>query len=296
MEQSKERKSSRPENSRPDHRYARLFLISSVLFFAAMNLVYAAYRPYFELSSSSAFFAVATFFLFSLGVAFLAASAFFYLRTESRRPDALEDNSRIKKTVGAVVAEAISQKWKNLAVVAVIYALVFSFLDGVLIYQPGVDFATVYGISNPQMVVETCCGPPTYVPVGLVYFPAQHFGLQLIPASIAIMLCISLLVGVNVALMFLSVEKSRPLKNLQKNAGSLGGSIGAVFGIFAGCPTCAAAFFLSMIAGSGATAFSFTISEFQPLILLLSIPLLIASIIWQSKCIETILSGCAIKA
>ena len=173
-------------------------------------------------------------------------------------------------------------------------------MDAILIYQPTVDFPSAYGVANPSAFVETCCGPPGYIPVGLVYFPAQHFGIQLIPISVLIMVLVSLLVGVNVSLIVVSVRKTRSLKQESKvspqfrKSSLMGGALGAAFGLFAGCPTCAAVFFLSMIAGSGATAFSLVISQYQPVIIVLSIPLLLGSIFWQAKSIRTILLGCTV--
>jgi hypothetical protein len=71
--------------------------------------------------------------------------------------------------------------------------------------------------------------------------------------------------------------------------------LGAAFGLFAGCPTCAATFFISMIAGTGATALSTLISSYQPLVVAVTVPLLFFSIFWQAKSIGIILQGCNSK-
>ncbi len=214
----------------------------------------------------------------------------------------MDSKSRVMKSLGTTVAETIFQNGRIISIASIVYGAIFAFLDGILIYQPSVNFASAYGITSPSFVVEYCCGPPGYVPAGQAYFPAEHFGIQLIPASILMMLLVSTLVGVNVAFLITSIRSSQPMRNLQIFGSSaslnrtsfLGGAAGATFGVFAGCPTCAAAFFLSMIAGSGATAFSLTISEFQPVIILVSIPLLFGFIIWQARGLRKILTGCSI--
>ena len=262
-------------------------------------MIYAENKSDFQTSSASPYYPQFTFVLLVFGAVFVLVSAFSFLSTEAKRSPAIDSNSRVTEGIGAIIAKTIFQSRKLIALVSVVYAIIFAFLDGILIYQPTVNFTLSYGVSSPSIVIENCCGPPGYVPVGLAYFPAQHVGVQLIPISILIMILVSLLVGINVALLITSVEKSRPIK-LQKSSAHggkspiLSGVIGAVFGVFAGCPTCAAAFFLSMIAGSGATVFSLAISEFQPVIILVSIPLLIASILWQARSIRTILLGCKV--
>jgi hypothetical protein len=292
---------SRELKRKPSFISSWITLLVSLSFFTGLNLVYAENKPAFELSSSSAFYADLTLVLLLVGVAFLCASVFLFLRVEIRNHPIIDSNSRVSYSVGGIIAETIFRNRKLIALVAIVYGVVFALLDGILIYQPTVDFATVYGVTNPSTVVETCCGPPGYVPVGLVYFPLQHLGLQLIPMSLLIMILVSVLVGVNVSLLIASIEKSRPLTTMNPNAPStranssfLGSAVGAVFGVFAGCPTCAAAFFLSMIAGSGATAFSLTISQFQPVIILVSIPLLFGSIAWQARSMKKIMLGCSL--
>lgn len=282
---------------------SEFFIALALVFFTAMNIIYVENRSVFQTSNgSSSFYPDVTLLLLLVGVAFLATGAASFLRIEAKQPIGAESDSIFSKSIGGIVADTVSKYGRIVIVVAAIYGAIFALLDGILIYQPTVNFASVYGFSSPGVVVADCCGPPGYVPVGLMYFPAEHLGIQLIPISVLIMILVSLLVGVNAALLLASVEKSRPLK-LQKRTGVtvgsggssfLSGVLGAAFGVFAGCPTCAAAFFLSMIAGSGATAFSLIISEFQPAIILISIPLLFGSILWQAKSIRKVQLGCPI--
>jgi len=292
--QSEKEEKNSAVSRRPSYLPSEISLLVALLFFTTVNLIYAENKSDFQTSSGSAYYPELTLVFLVLGAAFLTVSIVGFLRIESRKPLTIDNQSRLRKSLGAIVAEAIFQNRSVLTLIAVGYGMVFAFIDGILIYQPTIDFGTNYGVTVPTYVVENCCGPPGYVPVGLVYFPAQHFGIELIPLSLMIMVLVSVLVGVNVALLLESVRKSKPMK-MQKSGNSfVGGIIGAAFGVFSGCPTCAAAFFLSMIAGSGATAFSLTISELQPAIILISVPLLFFSIVWQARSIRTILLGCKI--
>jgi hypothetical protein len=289
------------EKSRPRYLVSEVSLLIALFFFTGLNILYAENKSDFQTSTGSAFYPDLTLLLLILGAAFLTLSSFSFLLVETKRPTQIDARSRVSKTTGAIIADSIFQNKRVITVVAIVYGGIFAFLDGILIYQPSVDFASAYGFSSPAVVVENCCGPPGFIPAGLAYLPAQHFGIQIIPISIVIMILVSLLVGMNVALLITSVKKSREVNQPQKANGPflangrsfLGGAFGAVIGVFAGCPTCAAAFFLSMIAGSGATAFSLAISEFQPVIVLVSIPVLLGSILWQSRSIGKMFSGCS---
>jgi len=280
---------------------AKLSLASALSFFIALNVVYAENKSAFLTSNSSPFYPILSLVLLCSGLILILCGALSFLEAERKRPVSVDGKSRVIWSIGRIISGAFFQHGRIIAISGIVYGAFFAFVDGILIYQPTVDFHSAYGFASPAALVETCCGPPGYIPVGLVYFPAQHFGIQLIPMSAAIMVLVSLLVGVNVSLIVMSVRRTKSLK-LESTSDSpqlpkssfMGGALGAVFGLFAGCPTCAAVFFLSMIAGSGATAFSLVISQYQPVIIALSIPLLLASIIWQAKSIRTIMLGCSV--
>jgi hypothetical protein len=292
--------SSGRENFRVSYFTAELFLILSLFCFTGLNLVYGENRAEFQTSGGSPLFPDVTLALLVFGSIFVVMSFRSFLLVQKKKLPVVDARSRIVKNLWTIIAETIFQNRKAISLVATIYAVIFAFLDGILIFQPSVDFVSAYGYSSPAFVLENCCGPAGYVPVGLAYFPAQHFGIQLIPISLLIMLLVSILVGINVAFLISSVRSSQPIRSSSNQGGHsglsrnsfFGSTVGAVFGVFAGCPTCAAAFFLSMIAGSGATAISITIAEFQPVIILVSIPLLVGSIFWQTKSLQKILLGC----
>jgi len=295
------RKSGEAGLLRSKYWLSEISLLLALISFTGMNIIYAENKIDFQTTGLSPFYPDLTLSFLILGSLLVCLSAIYYLWVEARKPIEIGKDSRMRRGIGGIVAEAIFQSRRTISAVVIIYGLVFAFLDGILIYQPTVNFAYIYGVANPTAFVENCCGPPGYIPVGLIYFPAQHFGIQLIPLSILTMILVSSLVGVNVAMLISSIEKSKLLR-VNKGTGSsivgkrsiLGGAVGAAFGVFTGCPSCAAAFFLSMLVGTGATAFSLTIGKLQPVIILLSIPLLFASIIWQARGIRTLLLGCTI--
>ncbi|MDA4130917.1 MAG: hypothetical protein OK457_09115, partial [Thaumarchaeota archaeon] len=261
----------------PNFLVTKISIISGLGVFTLVNLLYAFNKSSFLSGDSRPILPIFSLFLFALGAGFMALGAISYLRTERGTAPSVDAESRLRWRLGKIISEALFLHKKLFVISAALYAVFFAFIDGIFVYQPSVDFASQYSISSPKAFVEYCCGPPGYVPVGLVYFPAQHFGIQLIPISVFTLVLVSTLVGFNVSLLYSAVKQTSFSKNpsgLTSSGTKFVGALGAGLGLFAGCPTCAAAFFLSMIAGSGATAFSVIISQYQPLIIGLSLPLL----------------------
>ena len=291
--------SANPDLSKtaPNFSVVNLSVITALALFIVVSLVYTANSQAFLSANSSTMLSVVSLILVLGGVFSLAWGALSYLRIEQRIIPSKDGQSKIQWRTGKIISDAFFQNKKIVILSAVIYGLFFAQIDGILVYQPGVDFASQYLVSTPSSFVEFCCGPPGYVPVGLVYFPAQHLGLQLIPISILTMILVSVLVGLNVSLLYSSIKQTRTDRYLTPSPGSgkkfATGALGASLGLFAGCPTCAAAFFLSMIAGSGSTAFSAVVSQYQLLIVGLSIPLLFFSIVYQARNLKDFLTGCS---
>ena len=281
---------------RPNYSAAKWLLVLGLVLLITNNLFYGANSVEFFHIGAPAYFVFTSLFLILFGSAAFGFSAFSYLRIAKTLSMEIDSNSKqVKWPLGRIVSEAFFREWKLLLVSAVLYAVLFAFLDGILVFQPGVNFQNSYGASTTSFLVTTCCGPTGYVPVLLMFFPSLNLGLQLIPFSGLIMLLISALVGLNIALLSTAVKKSRTqLSTVRSGKGLLGSSAGAVFGLFAGCPTCAAVFLFTLIAGSGATAASLFLSQFQPLFVFLSVPLLLASMVWQAKSIRRLLVGCAV--
>ena len=286
-----------PDERPKTYSVPKLAVVSGAAFVAAGNLFYLMNIDRFYNFPPSLVYPIVSLIFVSLSAISLAVATISYLRIESKiSPVEDEDSKVVNWRIGRIVADAFFGEKKIVVPATVLYALLFALLDGILIYQPGVNFSVAYGLSGPTWRIVACCGFPGYVPVGLLYLPAQHIGLQLIPLSIMIMTLVSTLVGLNLSLLYKAFRQLRS-ENVSSSGkkGITPGAFGVLFGLFAGCPTCAAAFFLSMMAGTGATAFSVLIAEYQPLIIALTVPLLLASIYWQAKSIRTLLQGCALS-
>lgn len=274
----------------------KLSLILGLMILITNNLFYAANRAEFYSIDSPVFFALTSLVLLLCGSAAIGFSAFAYLKAAQKLPPEVDPGSkRVRWPVSRIVSDAFFKERRLVVVGAILYAVLFAFLDGILVFQSGVNFPNSYGVSGASFLVTKCCGPTGYVPVLLLFFPAQNFGVQLIPFSGLIMLLVSTLVGVNVALLYVAVKQTRSQMSSGGRAkGLLGSATGAMFGLFTGCPTCAAAFFLSTVAGSGATIASVFLSQYQPLFVVLTVPLLLASVLWQAKSIRRLFVGCAV--
>ena len=159
------------------------------------------------------------------------------------------------------------------AVAAVAYAMAYLFFSSVIVYQPTVDFQSVYGVSGPALDAAGCCGSPGTVPALVVYLlPQAHLALQILPLTAFFAVVIPILVGLNVTF------ASHSLRNgtLRRRAGWVG-SVGVLVGLFTGCPTCAGFFLAGAVGGLGATTLAIALAPYQTLLVLVSVPLLLAS-------------------
>ena len=283
---------------RPNYTLTKVSFALGIVLLTAIDFFYALNRSEFYAISAPPAYSYASLLIFVLASVSVGISVFSFLRIQQKIPPVADASKILHWRSVRIISDAVFQQKKLFVSATAIYAVVFALLDGILVYQPNVNFAIDYAVTGPTTRVLTCCGTPAYVPVGLLYLPAQHLGVELFPLSVSLLLIVSILVGLNVSLLFRAFSLSRT--NLAKSKtsegkGVAGSILGAAFGLFAGCPTCAAAFFLSMIAGTGATAFSTLIAEYQPLIVALTLPLLLFSIFWQARSIGTILQGCSPK-
>lgn len=148
------------------------------------------------------------------------------------------------------------------------YGVFYAFVTSMVVYQPGVDFVQAYGASFPSAIIVPCCGSPLFAPVLTVYV-VNHLGLLVIPLTALLLIAISVLVGLNFALAAFAFD------NRARGAGRgwIGG-LGAVVGLFTGCPTCAGLFFANVLGGAGAVAVATGLASYQPVFILVSLPVL----------------------
>jgi hypothetical protein len=282
--------------ARPSYVLSRVALVLGIVLFTASNIFYVVNTSEFYDPGGSPLYSFTTLAIITIASVSLGVAGFSFLRTQAQISPVADGYGILRWQFGRIISDAVFQQKRLFVSITTIYGIFFAFLDGIVVYQPQVDFSISYAVSGPSIRFLTCCGSPAYVPVGLLYLPAQHLGVELFPLSVLLMLLVSLLVGLNAGLLVRAFRLSRTQDiDSSKRKGAAGGILGAAFGLFAGCPTCAATFFISMIAGTGATALSTLISSYQPLIVAVTVPLLFFSIYWQAKSIGIILQGCNSK-
>ena len=159
--------------------------------------------------------------------------------------------------------------WKVMAISAIIYGIFFGFLSQIFIYRYDISFSE-QGITVPSVNVIPCCNMPGYVPM-LTVFPTDHFLIMIIPINIILAVIVSVMVGFNISLTLYAfkLEKAQNTKRV-----SFVGSVGAISGLFVGCPTCAGSLF-SMLLGYSLGTTMAVLAPFQTLFILISIPSLI---------------------
>ncbi len=159
--------------------------------------------------------------------------------------------------------------WKVMAISAIIYGIFFGFLSQIFIYRYDISFSE-QGITVPSVNVIPCCNMPGYVPM-LTVFPTDHFLIMIIPINIILAVIVSILVGFNISLTLyaFNLEKAQNIKRV-----SFVGNVGAISGLFVGCPTCAGSLFSILLGYSLGTTMA-VLAPFQTLFILISIPSLI---------------------
>lgn len=170
---------------------------------------------------------------------------------------------------------------------ALLYGVFYAVITSMIVYQPTVDFVQAYGAHLPSVQVTPLPASPLFTPVVTVYL-ANHLGLLLIPLTILLLVATSLLVGLNFALAGFAFDS----RARGAGRGWVGG-IGAVVGLFTGCPTCAGLFFANVLGGAGAVSFAALLGYYQPAFILLSIPVLLAAPYLTSRSLSKVFrEGC----
>ena len=197
-------------------------------------------------------------------------------------------------TISSIIANAINNKRaKQIFVISAIgYGIFFAFTSGVIIYKPDIN-ATDYGFPKPPHAeLSPCCDLPGYMPMIFVFF-TEHVGLQIIPLNLVLLVAVSFLVGLNFAI-------SATVFSIMKSGGKLG-TIGAITGLFVGCPTCAGTAFTMLFGfGTGATTFTLFLTSFeaevQTIFIAISIPVLLVTPIMMARKLKSQNESCAVNS
>ncbi|HXU95962.1 MAG TPA: hypothetical protein VFP45_05955 [Candidatus Nitrosotalea sp.] len=197
-------------------------------------------------------------------------------------------------TISSIIANSINNKRaKQIFVISAIgYGIFFAFTSGVIIYKPDIN-ATDYGFPKPPHAeLSPCCDLPGYMPMIFVFF-TEHVGLQIIPLNLLLLVAVSFLVGLNFAI-------SATVFSIMKSGGKLG-TIGAITGLFVGCPTCAGTAFTMLFGfGTGATTFTLFLTSFeaevQTIFIAISIPVLLVTPIMMARKLKSQNESCAVNS
>jgi len=152
--------------------------------------------------------------------------------------------------------------------VSVAYAVLYAFASSLIVYQPGVNFATTYNVAKPSIAYFTE-GATGAAPSVYGYLPSFHLGVQLLPLTLLFFFLVPVLVGFNVVLSFYALR----LSSFPQSGRWLATS-GAVFGLFTACPTCAGLFLAGSVGAAG-TTLAASLAPYQLLFVAIALPVLL---------------------
>ena len=210
---------------------------------------------------------------FALALDLLGSCLLFYGGTVALTKWSRAEASRTELSVLGAVASAFNKtRYSRLLLAsACLYGVFYALASGMVVFQPTLSFSEAYHIGIPSWAIATCCEPFGETPQ-LVVYVSQHLGILLVPVNLLLLFSISWLVGFNAS--FASFALS--FRTRKAEMGWFGG-MGAFLGLFASCPSCAGLAIISLIGGTGTLSISFLQGPLQTVMLLVSIPILIAS-------------------
>jgi hypothetical protein len=233
---------------------------------------------YFGYSKNSASFVLSFYVAESIALFLLLfgfALAYGVLRDKS---SSITDGGSLSPSFSSllsIIGSAVSDRrlLRAALVATLLYGLLYALASSILVYQPGVDFASTYGVSSPTWAFVPCCGVVGTMPELTLYLvPSAHLALQLVPLSLLLLFVVPPLVGLNVAIALFSIRNT-----VGKLTGRWMVACGAAVGLFTACPTCAGLFLAESVGGIGATSLAVVLAPFQTLFISISVPLLLAT-------------------
>ena len=252
-----------------------LVAVGSLLVIAVVAAVYAYLAPESIVPSPqlATYLAPPAFlYLAILGVGILAALVDLG-RYSRRKASVMMRGGMVPLSPSAIGPYVMAQSRYRRAFVAsaLLYGILYSFLTSIVVYRSDISFASFPGLQIPSVQPDQLVGIPMYVPEVTVFL-TNHVALVLIPLTLILMVTISVLVGFNVALAAFAYDN-----RVKGRGGWWGGRLAAIVGLFTGCPTCAGLYFFSLLGGSGAVSFAVALSYYQPLFVILSVPVLLGT-------------------
>ncbi|MDG6949422.1 MAG: hypothetical protein JRM77_06210 [Nitrososphaerota archaeon] len=207
-----------------------------------------------------------------------------YVHSTGRR---LAGSSTIQLTPGSFIPYLLTTRRyrRFFSISTVLYGALYAFATSMIVYQPTVNFIQAYNATFPDRFVSVCCGPPLAIPTVTAYL-MNHVGLFIVPLDVLLLLIVAPLVGLNVAFAVFARDSSAG------GASKYGlGGLGAVVGLFTGCPACAGIFLAGSIGGTGAVAFASVLSYYQPEFIAATLPALLLTLYLVSHSLTRAYNG-----
>ena len=226
---------------------------------------------YFFASARGSASSVLYFYLAQSISIFLLLVGFYIAYQSLRRTSSLSPLSSLLAIIGSALSD---RKLARAALAATaLYGLLYAFASSTLVYQPGVDFASAYGVTaSAAWSSVPCCGDVGTLPKLILYLSPAHFAVQLVPLSLLLLFIVPPLVGLNLSIALFSVRRT-----VAKVTGRWMVACGAAVGLFTACPTCAGLFLAESVGGIGATTLAVALAPYQALFIAVSIPLLVVT-------------------
>ncbi len=223
--------------------------------------------------------------LLAAGVSFLLVYFYWAVAVRIERIRS-EGSARLSPSWAVPYVLSIRRYRRVFLACTTLYGLFYAYVTSVIVYQPGVDFAAA-GSVIPSAAIAPCCGEILTVPFVSIYL-TNHLGILLVPLTLILLATVSVLVGLNSALALFAYDSAA-------GAGRRGtiGVLGAAIGLFTGCPTCAGLFFANLLGGTGAVTLAGLIGYYQPVFILLSVPVLVLTLYLMSGSLSKVYrEGC----
>jgi hypothetical protein len=249
---------------------------------AVYNMFYWDQDQYYFAQAGGSPYSILSFYLAMAISIFLLMFGFFlaYEDLKKRAPSsssssASPDLPSSPPSLLGIIGSAVSDRTLLRAAIlgAALYGLLYAFASSIVVFQPGVDFSSAYGVTTPAAWGSiACCGDVGTLPKLILYISPAHFAVQLVPLSLLLLFIVPPLVGLNFAIALFSMRRT-----VARATGRWMVACGAAVGLFTACPTCAGFFLAESVGGIGATTLAVVLAPFQALFLAVSIPLLIVT-------------------
>lgn len=152
------------------------------------------------------------------------------------------------------------------------------------LYTEKTDLIPLPKTHYPDFRFIICCNNFGYMPM-LIIYATSTFSFLLIPLNLFLGVLISMLVGINISLNIFAIKGIR-IKAKSISRGRILSGLGVSTGLLVGCPTCAGSLLYSAIGFSSIITFS-SLSLYQMIFIVTSIPILIGSITFMFRILNT---------